>query len=420
MKNKFRLLAMALLAGAVFSACGDDDNGGNDGPDDKDGYPPVEITNEVKGAVKAGTASAIEILGTGFLPDLDYIYIGYDKDGKTEYEQVKENVLTMTATRISFGVHVSAPYLDKTVKVYLDRPDYKRMPITGDITFTMPSVAEGYIPDAGFRGTLSSTHDQQGNPAIAPLFDTYGMLDVQGASKITSLNLYASSANSLEGIELFTNVTFVSGWDMPNIKEIDLSKWTARGVDFRCERAANLEKLVGAPYGRILICHSCPKLTHVDVHLSNWMHWLNISDYESKGADAPQSAVTYLDLRRNQSGEFSSNPTEDNQFTIWGGNSGLKVADNATILVDSWFIFDHNYGNGACWDNIYDAWKNHGATIKVYSRVEPYTDELLGTVPMASEDPDALSPSSHQAGKPTNKWQVEDPHTDYIEAPALQ
>lgn len=417
MKSTFKFFFLALLAGTMFASCGDDKK--EDGPTTPPTgeYPPVEITSDVKGPIKAGIASAIEIMGSGFEAD-DYIYIGYDKgDGTMVYERVPTSLLTIRAGRISFGVSITAGYLDKTVKVYLDRLPYDRMPISGDITFTLPSVEEGYIPDAGFRNTLSSTHEQQGNPDIAPLFNALGMLDVEGAKSIKKLNLYASTAYSLEGIELFPNVTFVSGWDMPNVKEIDLSKWKARGLDFRCERAASLEKLIGAPFLTRLVCHSCPKLTYVDVHDSNWLTALEISEPKAEG---PVSSVSYLDIRRNQSGQFSASPSLDSDYTIWGGDSGFKVADNATIKIDSWFVFDHNYGNGNCWDNIYDAWKNRGAKIEVYSRVDPYRDQLLGTVPMASEDPDALSPSSHNGGKPTNKWQVEDPHTDYVEAPGLQ
>lgn len=406
---------MALLAGAMFAACGDDDNDGDSkGPDEGD-VPPVEVTSDVKGVIKAGIADAIEITGSGF-EDGDYIYIGYDKDGAMAYERVSPDVLILKATRISFGVSIGASYLDKTVKVYLDRLGYKdRKALTGDITFTMPSVEEGYIPDAGLRATLSSKDEVSGNPTIAPLFSTLGLLDVQAAANVKSINLYACQARTLDGIELFKNATFVSGWDMPNVKEIDLSNWTAKGIDLRFERALSLEKFIGAPYSVVTTCYGCPKLTYVDVHNCNWLRSLDISNFSDK--TGPASAVTYLDIRRNQSGAYQDNPAEETDYTIWGGDSGFKVADNATILVDSWFIFDHNYGTGGCWDNIYDAWKNRGATIKVYSRVEPYIDVLLGTVPMSSVDPEALSPSSHNSGKPTNKWQIDDPNTEYNEGP---
>lgn len=110
---------------------------------------PVEITSDVKGAVKAGIADAIEITGSGFDSEQDYVYIGYDKDGEAVYERIPADVLTIRSSRISFGVNVGANYLDKTVKVYLDRPGFDRMAISGDITFTLPSVEGGVYSRCG-------------------------------------------------------------------------------------------------------------------------------------------------------------------------------------------------------------------------------------------------------------------------------
>ena len=74
---------------------------------------------------------------------------------------------------------------------------------------------------------------------------------------------------------------------------------------------------------------------------------------------------------------------------VWNkANQGFNVADNATILIDSHFLYEHTL-EGA-WTPIYKAWKERGATIKVYSTIDPHRDELLGTVPSAEEMPDAL------------------------------
>lgn len=144
MKSAFKFFALSLLAGTMFAACGDDKEDTETPPPPPN---PIEITNEVKGVIKAGIADAIVITGSGFDDVQDYVYIAYDKDGTTVYDRVPKDVLTIKATRISFGVNVGAAYLDKTVKVYLDRPGYDKIAISGDITFTLPSVEEGYIPD---------------------------------------------------------------------------------------------------------------------------------------------------------------------------------------------------------------------------------------------------------------------------------
>lgn len=78
-------------------------------------------------------------------------------------------------------------------------------------------------------------------------------------------------ATSLEGIELFKSVTgLVPAWGMPNIKEIDLSKWEAKGIEILCERANSLEKFVGPPYAYRIRTYDSPKLTYVDVHNCDW------------------------------------------------------------------------------------------------------------------------------------------------------
>ncbi|MEG1865233.1 MAG: hypothetical protein RR199_07940, partial [Alistipes sp.] len=283
------------------TACGGDDNGNPEPPTPptpEGNFPDVTITSKVSGAVKAGLPDAITISGKGFDPDLDYIKVGYEDGGALNTDnKVLDAALTLNKTRVAFGISIDAPYLGKTVKIYLDRPGYDPMPLTGDITFTMPTVAEGYIPDPAFRATLINL-----NPNVKVLFSALGMLDVEGAAAIKTgdgtygLNLYACTANSLEGIELFTGVTgLIPAWDMPNVKEIDLSKWTAKSIDFRCERAAKLEKFICAPWAKTVIIHSCPKLTYVDAHNCNWMDRLNINDFESHSDGDKNSNVTYFD-----------------------------------------------------------------------------------------------------------------------------
>ena len=236
----------------------------------------------------------------------------------------------------------------------------------------------------------------------------------------SDFDLADCAAVSLEGIELFKSLTGgVACWGMPNIKEVDLSKWEAKGIELYFERAASLEKFVGPPYAYRIRCYDSPKLTHVDVHNCDWLRWLEISNYETGGGiNAPNSAVTYLDIRRNQSGTYAGTPTKVGEMAmVWNNaNQGFNVADNATILIDSHFLIEHTL-EGA-WTPIYNAWKDRGATIKVYSTIDPHRDELLGTVPSVKEMPDALANANKNGdGSPANKWQVDDPYTEKDEAP---
>ena len=198
MKSAFKFFALSLLAGTMFAACGGDENETEVPPPPS----PIEITNNVNGVIKAGIADAIVITGSGFDESHDYIYIAYDKeDCTTVYDRIPKDVLTIKATRISFGVNVGAAYLDKTVKVYLDRPGYDKIAISGEITFSLPSVEEGYIPDVALRAVLSNA-DKNPNVVFSPL----GLLDVNNAATITNngngyaLDISDCACTSLEGI----------------------------------------------------------------------------------------------------------------------------------------------------------------------------------------------------------------------------
>lgn len=397
MKKTLKLLAMALMAGAMFTACGGDDN---DGPVDppKKGIEGVTVDNMLSGSVKAGFAGAIEIMGSGFDADLDWVFIGYDNGGDIKYERITTDLLTIKAKYISFGVPITASYLDKTFKVYLDR-DGERMELTKDLTFTMPTVAEGYIPDPYFRATLMSTHPQQGNAAIAPLFNAYGLLDVAEAAKVETINIYGSSATSLEGIELFTGANRMTANDNTALKVADFSKWKSSGPIFiNMERATALEEVIGGPSIGRLDCYDCGKLTKVDMHLSRWQY--NFQLFSSANGE---SEVTYLDIRKLRTGTEMGGPAESDQST-WKGychaenewcplvsGAWYRIAANSHVLVDYQFLVDKWGGtgvDGSGYNCIYSAW-TRGATIDVYSSKN--IDKKLGTVPMYKDDKGALT-----------------------------
>lgn len=398
MKKTLKLLAMALMAGAMFTACGGDDEPGTTPPEDDGGIDGVTVDNMLSGSVKAGFAGAIEIMGSGFDTDLDWVFIGYDNGGDIKYERITTDLLTIKSGRISFGVPITASYLDKTFKVYLDR-DGKKMELTKDLTFTMPTVAEGYIPDPYFRATLMSTHPQQGNATIAPLFNSYGLLDVAGAAKVETINIYGSSATSLEGIELFTGATRMTANDNTALKVADFSKWKSSGPIFiNMERATALEEVIGGPSIGRLDCYDCGKLTKVDMHLSRWQY--NFQLFSSANGE---SEVTYLDIRKLRTGTEMGGPAESDKAT-WKGychaenewcplvsGAWYRIAANSHVLVDYQFLVDKWGGtgvDGSGYNCIYSAW-TRGATIDVYSSKN--IDKKLGTVPMYKDDNGALT-----------------------------
>ncbi len=388
MKKQLRFLAMALMAGAMFTACGGDDKEGPvDPPKPSEGIEGVTVDSKLSGTVKAGFADAIEIMGSGFDPAQDWVYVGYEKDGKTEYVRITDDVLTIKSGRISFGVGIDAAFLDKTFKVYLDR-ETKKMELTNDLTFTMPTVAEGYIPDPYFRATLMSTHPQQGNATIAPLFNSYGLIDVAGAASVETINLYASGATSLEGIELFTHCGRIIAHETSSLVKADFSKLkTDQYLFVTMERSGALEEVIAGPTISRLDIYDCTKLKTVDLHLNKWMHNLQCFN---------DPAIETFDIRREHAGTFKDKEKEpheycdgDNQYTVFESGAVMQLPDNVHILVDYSFITEKRQGgeNGS-FKGVYNAW-TRGATIDVYSSKN--IAKKLGTVPMYKDDQGALT-----------------------------
>lgn len=389
MKKMMRFMAMALMVGAMFTACGGDD--GPEGPggpgEPTDVIDGVTVDNKLSGSVKAGKAAAIEIMGSGFDPDQDWVYIGYNEGGAIKYERITTDLLTIKSSRISFGVPITASYLDKTFKVYLDRETVK-MELTNDLTFTMPTVEEGYIPDPYFRATLMSTHPQQGNATIAPLFDSYGLLDVAGAATIETINLYASGATSLEGIELFTHCGRIIAHETSSLVKADFSKLkTDQYLFITMERSGALEEVIAGPTISRLDIYDCTKLKTVDLHLNKWMHNLQCFN---------DPAIQTFDIRREHTGTFKDKEKEpaeycdgDNQYTVFESGAVMQLPDNVHILVDYAFITEKRQaGDNGSFKGVYNAW-TRGATIDVYSSKN--IEKKLGTVPMYKDDNGALT-----------------------------
>lgn len=416
----YNIFSSLLMSGLLvsFAACDKGDNGGDDGKDGEEGnYPPVTITEKPSGEVKAGYTDGVTIIGEGFDEVQDYIYVGWDENGTMEYERISDASLEFRSTRVSFGFNVGARFLDKTVTVYLDRPGYDRMPISDPLTIALPEVSEGYIPDAAFRAVLKTQ-----NPSVATLFNACDLLDVQGAAALKNcgnesgygLDLGGSSITSLEGIELFSGVSGVIAiWYCPNIKEIDLSNWKAKNISVRLDGDTALESFTAAPFEVDVYANDCPNLKTLNASTSRWM-----SSIQCTGS----TELNNLDLRKDMNGTWKDKNmlTDDEDYTLYGGDCFFPLTADAKVKIDSWFLFDHNVNNGSasdpsCWTDIYNAW-TRGATIEVYSWVD--IDYYIATAPSYAEDPEALSPNNKIADYvPSNKWQVDDPLTEENEAP---
>lgn len=414
---------MTFAAGALFAACttGDDEQGGNNGGGGSKGFPTDVVVDDplFTGTVKAGYAGVVEITGEGFDPDFDYVKFGWEEDGKIVYSvELSPAFVLIKRSRITLGVHVADPVVGKTVKVYLDRIGYDPMPVSDEIEFVLPEVSEGYIPDAGFRETLMSTHPQDGNADIAPMFNEFGLIAPAQAATVKKMNLYATTAQSLEGIELFTNMAELFLWHNASIQKVDLSKLKGQtSVFVSLDGALNVREVITGPSLGRLDCQNCPKLERVDVHLSSWQY--NFQMYYDN-SETGYTFITYLDMRKDRSGKEFGGPVEADEGAGWKGyassepdghnwmplvsGSYIKTADNAHILLDYQFLLDKWVGggsvnatnpDGSCYGSVFNAWKR-GAKIDVYSSQD--IEKFLGTVPMYADDPTALTPPGQENG----------------------
>lgn len=404
--------AFAALCAAAFALCSCQEKG----PENPSGgKPDVTVETLFSGEITAGYTDAINIRGEGF-DEFDYIYVGWkNASGELVTERINDPSLQIKNTRVTFGINVGAPYIKETLTVYLDRSGYDLTPISGEITVKLPTVEEGYIPDALFRAKLCSS----ANPNIQATFNACGLVDVEAAKEVKTgggkdygLDLGGCEAESFEGLELFPkllsdknakNHNVVAAWDCPNVKVIDLSKWAAFGASWRADRNTSLEKFVCNKHQTDLYANDCPALKELDFDGNMGMKRVQRMN---------NIKLSKVRLRKDMSKTWAENPANEEQYTLYGGDCWFPMEDNAEIEIDTWFLFDHNVSDSgvpSCWSNIYDAWKR-GATIKVFSRVK---NEYLATVPMYSEDPEALSPNNKK-GKldPANNWKLDDPYTD--------
>ena len=87
-----------------------------------------------------------------------------------------------------------------------------------------------------------------------------------------------------------------------------------------CERANSLENSSALPIAYRIRTYDSPKLTIWTFYLTALAQVAEIGNFETGGGiDAPNPAVTYLDIRRNQSGTYADRPTK-----VGGDGDGLE------------------------------------------------------------------------------------------------
>lgn len=426
MKKTVKTLMCIATAVLAIAACSkpEGEKKGNEEQKPSNNYPEdVTVSELISKDIVAGDPAAITIKGDGFSEEEDFIWVGWDENGETVYERVSNPSLDIRPTRISFGLQTTTDAKGKTVKVYLDRVPYEKMPITGEINVKAPEVKDGYVPDPQFLFEIQSK-----NPSVQDLVGSCGLLDPDGAAAMTydpksidgwPFDFSWSTSEDWRGVELFSglgtgekldaeNGMMVVAWWSQAIKNVDFSQWMAP-VQVRVSDCNLVESVICGPNMRGLVLQNDPELKRVDMHLSRFATWCSFSAC---------SKVEYLDIRRCRDGVSG---VDYNEFAGSSNYDFQGIADNAHILIDSHYLMGHYVPSQ--WTYIMDAWKR-GATIDVYSCIK--IEEKLGTVPMYSVDPTALvesdwiCPEGADRGYSANNWKIDDPYTDMDESASAE
>jgi len=405
MNRILKILALSLTCGSLCASCGgDDEPAGGGGPAPAPGpsgnYPSDVTLAEplLSGEIKAGVSGAIEIYGSGFDAEMDYLMFGWEEDGQMKYgAPLGEDVKLIKSTRITVGVHVDQEVIGKTVKLYLDRVGYDPMPLTGELEIALPAVSEGYIPDPAFRARLQDMNVET-SQTIAPMFNELGIIPPASAATVGAIDIASSAITSLEGLELFTGVTHLMAWDMTELRVADFTKWKPMksSVFVQLDRGVKLEKILVGPTIMRIDCIDCNSLKEIDFSQARWFN--NLQMY-STGAGSYLPLET-ADMRRLRQGIFvDKDQTEtkrdcdtEGEYTVMRAGAQFQFPGTCHILVDYQQLVEKRGSdseNNKCnYNAIYDAW-TRGATIDVYSSKD--IEKHLGTVPMYSENPKAIA-----------------------------
>lgn len=394
-----------MTVGSLCASCGGDDEntgGGNPAPaPGPSGNYPSDVTVTpplMSGQIKAGVSGAIEVNGSGFDADMDYIMFGWEEDGQMKYgAPLGDDVSLIKGSRITVGVHVDQEVVGKTVKLYLDRVGYDPMPLTEELEIVQATVAEGYIPDAAFRARLQDTNVET-SQSIAPLFNELGIIPPASAATVETVDIAASTITSLDGLELFTGVKHLIAWDMSELRVADFTKWkpTNAGVFVQLDRGIKLEKIIVGPTIMRIDCIDCNALKEIDFSQARWFN--NLQMYSTNaGSYLP---LEKADMRRLRQGVFvDKDQTEtkrdcdtEGEYTVMRAYAQFQFPGTCHILVDYQQLVEKrgwdSDSNKCNYNAIYDAW-TRGATIDVYSSKD--IEKHLGTVPMYSENPKAIA-----------------------------
>ena len=394
MKKTFLALACAV---AAICAC------------NKESEPTlVTVPTPFTGTVKAGIPESITVTGTGFQAN-DTLYVAWSE---TDFELI--TAYTITDSEVKLGIDAYSASKGKTAKIILYR-DGKKEAITGDITVTEPTAADGFVIKD--KALVESLKFHNGD--IRAMFGPCNLLDVEAAKALVKdtqcdnewglLACDGTGATTFEGIEVFESIgkglktmadqeygNFIC-WGSGNVKEMDFSNWNAY-VQVRAASCGSLEKVILGPNMKGGDFEGSP-IKYFDMHLAKGADWvMNIGNKVDAEAHPDYQGVEYCNLARTyvEGGNYGVD------FNHWRGSGNvkdIKFAPNAEIHVDTELIM-HQWSGGGVVAAIKTAWKN-GATVIVHNT---FDYDTFVEVEAYSVNPNALNKTCGEGCCPPDEF----------------
>ena len=319
----------------------------------------------ITGDFKMGVDQTVN--GTGWVDTSDQLIAC----AGTDSVYITNDQITFKSKKIAFGISPAEAIGGKTGgKLILVRGGLRKEIGTG-LNFIIPTVEEGWLPEAAFRN-----HLKKKDATIANMFDKYDMLDVESAGAYTGPSngefyLDEYSGTGMEGISLFHKLNAsLRAWGDGSLESVDISGCHAlQNCYFNsCAKLSSIKFSAEIP---TVTVNNDPMLTYVDLKDAK-----NLVRYNSRESGDNSGKYKYIDARKSSD-------------VHWTGEFYVAFANDATVkILANQFGYDWHDGQKARYGGlsaILDAWKNQNLKIKVYDDAD--TSKVVYDIPFYSEKP---------------------------------
>ena len=316
---------------------------------------PVTGVTPLTGNLKLGTT--ITVQGTGFDEWLDVLEIWVSD---TVSSVIGSDLITFSSDKITFGIKPSTGEAGMTVDIKVSREGFNSVIIAKGVTLIVPTLAEGWIPNAQFKIKL---REQGGNP----LFLQYDMFDIEAAKTWLSNNttggdpqgdtalMMDAPVASYEGLEFLKKIEKLLSWNNGAIQVIDLTNTNIELL--YCDGCGKLNTIIPGPKTRMMNYRNCRSLKTLDTRPAPLCNLL-------VGIEGEQVTVLdALDLRKPK----ALWPTADKPVD-WSGQLIFVMSTGGNIKISEYYYLNHNaFDLTFGWNCLVNEFVNKGCTVEVWN-----------------------------------------------------